>query len=44
PWSNKENPEEIVDDDYMIDNVDHNDQALIRKENTGSSETRTEKM
>ncbi|GJZ16991.1 hypothetical protein Tco_0553114 [Tanacetum coccineum] len=44
PWSNKENPEEIVDDDYMIDNVDHNDQAFIRKEKTGSSETRTEKM
>ncbi|GJQ91054.1 hypothetical protein Tco_0002193 [Tanacetum coccineum] len=45
PWSNKENPKEIVDDDDdMIVNVDHDDQALIWKKNSGSLETRNEQM
>ncbi|GJY36346.1 hypothetical protein Tco_0421724 [Tanacetum coccineum] len=41
----KENLEEVVDDDDdMIDNVDHDDQPLIGKKKSGSSETRNEKM
>ncbi|GKC16471.1 hypothetical protein Tco_1013253 [Tanacetum coccineum] len=52
PWSNKENMKEFVDDDddddddddEMIDSDDHIDLTLIRKERTGSSETRNEKM
>ncbi|GJX55091.1 hypothetical protein Tco_0284988 [Tanacetum coccineum] len=34
----------INDDDDMIDNVDHDDQALTRKKKSGSSETRNAKM
>ncbi|GKE17867.1 hypothetical protein Tco_1425444, partial [Tanacetum coccineum] len=45
PWSNKENPEEIVDDDdEMTDDDDHIDHTLIRNGKTGSLETRNEKM